>query len=33
MDVVLMIECKKGSVEYVIDLPHFREVELVCDGG
>ena len=26
-----MIECKKRSMEHGMDLPHFREVELICD--
>ena len=33
MDGVLMIECKKRSIEYVMDLPCFKEVKLVCDQG
>ena len=31
MDRVLLIGCKKGSVECVVDLPCVGEVELVCD--
>ena len=32
MDLVFFVWHKEGSMEHVMDLPHFREVELVCDG-
>ena len=31
MDLIFSVRCQKGGVERVIDLPHFGEVELVCD--
>ena len=33
MDFIFFVWCKKGSMEHVMDLPHFGEAELVCDGG
>ena len=33
MDLVFSVECQKGSMEHRMDLPHFGEMELVCDGG
>ena len=32
MDFIFFVWCEKGSVECVMDLPHFREAELVHDG-
>ena len=32
MDLVFLIGCEKGSVERVMDLPCFGEVELIGDG-
>ena len=28
-----MVRGEKGSVECVMDFPHFGEAELTCDGG
>ena len=31
MDLVFSVRCKKGNMECMMDLPHFREAELICD--
>ena len=31
MDLILLVGCEKRSIERVMDFPHFREVELICD--
>ena len=28
---ILTVGYKKEDIEYVMDLPHFGEVELICD--
>ena len=33
MDLIFSVGYKKGSVERVMDLPHFGEAELICDRG
>ena len=33
MDIIIMVEHKKGSMEHVMDFPHFEEAELVDDQG
>ena len=33
MDIVLIVEYKKGCVECGVDFPHFRKAKLVCDWG
>ena len=32
MDLVFSVRCKKGSMECVVNLPRFGEVELIYDG-
>ena len=32
MDLVFLVRYKERSVEHVMDLPCFREAELICDG-
>ena len=31
MDLIFSVKCKKESMECVMNLPHFGEMELICD--
>ena len=33
MDRVLIVGYKERSIEHEMDLPHFGEVELICNRG
>ena len=33
MDLVFLVQHWKGSMEHGMDLPCFREMELICDWG